>query len=157
MENERYIYGVGLVVVKGALVEYLLQELLTVVLAGAPEAETEKAIRGQFEDVAKKLRDVAPVYLARDQALIDRINQVLDEGSRWMRQRNELTHSTWILDPDAPPGLDTRLQIRAGTEWFAEERAFESIANKLGLVSVKLTTLANDILEGRGSNAPSDS
>ena len=153
MENERYIYGVGLVVVKGALVEYLLQELVTVVMAGAPEAKTKKALRGQFEEVARKLRHEAPRYLARDKALVDRINQVLDEGSRWMKQRNELAHSTWILDTDVPPGFDTRLHIRSGTEWFVEDKALESIADKLGLVSVKLTMLTTDILERRGSNA----
>ena len=125
-------------------------------MAGAPEAKTKKALKGQFEDVAKKLRHEAPRYLARDQALIDRINQVLDEGTRLMKQRNELVHSTWILDPDAPPGFDTRLHIRSRTGWFVGDKAFESIANKLGLVSVKLTSLTNDILERRGSNAQED-
>jgi hypothetical protein len=62
MERESYIYGVGLVVVRGALVEYELHQLVTVVMAGAPEAEIAKVLKGPFADVAEKLKAVTASY-----------------------------------------------------------------------------------------------
>jgi hypothetical protein len=155
VENERYIYGVGLVVVKGALVEHLLRQLVPVVMAGGTEAEITKALKGNFEPVAEKLKAVAPTYLAGEQDLIDRLNDVLADGIRYMRQRGELAHSTWILDTDPvkPPGFDTRLHIKSESVWYVGGKAFDSIAHKLGLISVKLMELTSDILERRGEDS----
>jgi hypothetical protein len=132
VENERYIFGVGLVVVRGAHVEYLLRQLVPVVMAGASDTELEKALKGNFEPVAERLWEAAPAYLAEDQDLIDRLNHLIADGIRYMRQRNDLAHSTWILDaaPEKPPGWDTRLHIKSESVWWMGGKAFDSIANK---------------------------
>lgn len=151
MENERYIYGVGLVVVKGATAEYLVRQLASVVMAGAPEVEIEKVLQGNFEPVAEKLRIAARTYLKGEPDLIDRLNRLLNYGIHWMRKRGDLAHSTWILDSEAPFDMHTRLHIRSETEWWVGDGAFESVARHLGLVSVKFIQLMTDILERKGT------
>ena len=118
MEGKDYIYGVGLVVVKGAMAEHMLHDLVGVVMSGATQPELEKARKGQFKAVAERLQASAPDYLGEYPDLLKRLNHVLLQGIQQMQMRGDLAHSTWILDPSGPPGWDTRLHIRSGQEWW---------------------------------------
>ena len=131
--------------------EYLLRELVRAVMSGAPETEIEEAVQRNFEPVAENLRKRAPEYLADHPDLVERLNHVLLNGIRYMRQRGDFAHSTWILDADPakPPGWDTRLHIKSDEVWWVGEKAFESLANQLGVTSVKLMELTNEIIERR--------
>jgi hypothetical protein len=121
-------------------------------MAGATEDEIHKVVNHNLEPMAERLRKAAPRYLADHPDLIKRLDRVLGDGIQYMRERGDLAHSTWILDetPKKPPGFDTRLHIKSEETWYVGGKAFDSLAEKLGLISVKLIELMTDVLKSVG-------
>lgn len=109
-------------------------------------------VNRNFKPMAVGLRKAAPVYLADHPDLIERLDHVLRNGIRYMKERGDLAHSTWILDEDPvkPPGFDTRLHIKSDQTWYVGAKAFDSLANKLSVTSIKLMELMTDILKRKG-------